>query len=548
MLMAAPMTRTITFSDGGPPDSKLGASLSLLTAFAEGPNVVGGQEVYRDDGKGLTAFVTYGGDAAHLRSTGARVRAIAPDPDNKAHVATVDLSDADLRALRTDKHVRWVELSPPVERLHPTTVLERGDVPAIRSWRAALSALAGLDGTGVLLGIIDENGIDADHPVFRGRRASASIEAAWDQRRCSRPPASPLDHLPMTLSEPHHGTAVASIAFGAPFLGSQEAIAPGADFVFVSVPSPGIHALGSVADLADAAAFVFERAGERPCVVNVSLGSSLGPHDGTSAVERFFGNLLKVKGRVITAAAGNFRATPQHLRGALSGGPAALEFIVREEDRYAIALEIWTPPGERIEVRIRTPSGEITEAVPAGAGTRRHIGDGADLRIASICDAPGNGHNVVHVQIHPKRVGEAAPPGKWAILVTPKEGATGNWDAWMGHPHIHWQRGPNQLSNELTVCAPASHPSVIAVGDHLPKEGVMAGASGRGLLRCGAVEKPDIQVQGSHLRAALADTKTTHPVFGSSFAAPVAAGLAARLFQRDGKDADIRAALLALTR
>ena len=70
-------------------------------------------------------------------------------------------------------------------------------------------------------------------------------------------------------------------------------LAPAADLVFIDLSKHaapwGVETLDrSLTDsvhLLEAVTFIFRWAGDRPCVVNLSIGSELGAHDGTSSVE-----------------------------------------------------------------------------------------------------------------------------------------------------------------------------------------------------------------------------------------------------------------------
>src|SRR5262249_59374824 len=105
-----------------------------------------------------------------------------------------------------------------------------------------------------------------------------------------------------------HGTHVASLAAGNG--GSEKryvGIAPEASLIIARV----LDASNQINDatVLSAANLVFHLADQlgKPAVVNLSLGSNFGPHDGTSALERGLASLVgdDHPGRAIVVAAGN---------------------------------------------------------------------------------------------------------------------------------------------------------------------------------------------------------------------------------------------------
>ena len=71
-------------------------------------------------------------------------------------------------------------------------------------------------------------------------------------------------------------------------------VAPGADLIFVELSSriddPATESFGNSKRLLEAVDYIFRKATAlgRPAVVNLSLGTFGGPHDGTTPVEEFF--------------------------------------------------------------------------------------------------------------------------------------------------------------------------------------------------------------------------------------------------------------------
>ena len=210
-----------------------------------------------------------------------------------------------------------------------------------------------LDGSGSIVGVVDF-GCDFTHPNFRTADGDTRILYLWDQNDGPAPgvaigPAplpsvfsygrefdaaqidaalayggkafrpdyvDPEDVAFWALGyDPHdnyyaeemiggaHGTHVLDIAAGngrATLLNHPMGVgvAPGADIIFVQARKPasiGGRRLMSLAQVLRAVQFIFIRAAElgKPAVVNISLNSMSGPHDGTAIVDRMLDALLK---------------------------------------------------------------------------------------------------------------------------------------------------------------------------------------------------------------------------------------------------------------
>ena len=112
-------------------------------------------------------------------------------------------------------------------------------------------------------------------------------------------------------------------------------------------------------DVVDAVAYIFHLADElgRPCVINLSLNTMSGPHDGDGHFERRLADLLSsggagsdIKGRAVVVAAGNLPKTSAqwrqwpHIADSVSPGqPFEFFWNLRytRRDKTRNTLEIW---------------------------------------------------------------------------------------------------------------------------------------------------------------------------------------------------------------
>lgn len=186
------------------------------------------------------------------------------------------------------------------------------------------------DGTGVIVGIIDE-GIDYTHPDFRDEYGQTRIKFLWDQSIVNANPATQphpydygkefignqIDTSTQHFDRPYgHGTHVTGIACGNGLaLNNYKGMAPKADMIIVkaNLNQPDNDFLSS---LVDAVKYIFDKADSlgEPVVINISLGTYFGSHDGKDIQAQYIDNLItSAPGHVIVCAAGNGGTAPLHL-------------------------------------------------------------------------------------------------------------------------------------------------------------------------------------------------------------------------------------------
>jgi subtilisin family serine protease len=274
--------------------------------------------------------------------------------------------------------------------------------PAAWDWRAEIGISpsrrvprgdSNLNGEGVIVGAVDVDCAFA-HPTFQDALGNTRFVAFWDQRTGGdgRPPKRygygrvwgadeinqavravdpyrALGYDAAVSRDPSHGTQVLALAAG------SEGVARGAGLVFVQIapetkidiPSRRSLSLCDSARLVEAVQFIFDVADElhRPAVVNISLAGQAGPHDGSSFVEKHFDEMLKVPGRAIVLVAGNGRRTARHAKiEVVPGTPSRLYWWVPPHDPSANELDAWYSGDAKLVVR----AGLAGDLPPAGDG------------------------------------------------------------------------------------------------------------------------------------------------------------------------------------
>ncbi len=174
----------------------------------------------------------------------------------------------------------------------------------------ATADMGAYTGKGVVVGIVD-NGFQYSHVDFMTSDGTATrIKRVWDQNTTGKAPKNydygteytELDEMKAAkcdMTSTFHASHVTGIAAGADKSTGYYGVAPDADLVLVSFKN-------ATTNIVDGIKYVFDYAESvgKPCVVNISLGQHLGPHDGTSATDQAFAEMTG-PGRIIVGACGN---------------------------------------------------------------------------------------------------------------------------------------------------------------------------------------------------------------------------------------------------
>lgn len=193
-------------------------------------------------------------------------------------------------------------------------------------------------GDGVIVGIVDI-GLNYDHPNFYDSTGTSNfrIKRVWEQLTPTgtapagfsygRELATQTDiiNAQRDVDVYSHGTQVLGIAAGAGGgLGSTyTGVAPKSDIVMVSSD-------GTPSKLLDGISYIMSYATSvgKPCVINLSWGSHLGPHDGTSVFDVLCDSLAG-PGKIIVGAAGNQGADSIYLAKSYTATDTSLFSFIR---------------------------------------------------------------------------------------------------------------------------------------------------------------------------------------------------------------------------
>jgi subtilisin family serine protease len=433
---------------------------------------------------------------------------------------------------------------------------------------------ATVTGRGVVVGIVDW-GCDFAHANFRDNQRRTRLLSLWDQRGAPNS-ASPepfgygrefgQDRINDALAQADayealeydpadadpggtgsHGTHVMDIAAGnGSVSGSAPGVAPQADLIFVHLKGEDTlpeDTLGDSARVLEAVRYVFDRAGERPVVVNLSLGRTGGPHDPTPLVVQGLDALLEERpGRAIVMSAGNYFEADLHSSGCLATGKHVdLRWRVTPRNDETAEMEVWYFGSDTFSVELLDPTGRSLGR--ARLGQDRVIRD-ADRILATMYHRrrdPNNGDNQINIFLWAD-----AMIGTWVTRLHGDEVSNGHYHAWIERddPELQSRFTPECATPTTTTGSICNGLRTIAVGAYDAREvsHPLVPVSSSGPTRDGR-PKPDISAPGAGVRAA----RSSHPgrgervmngltvKSGTSMAAPHVTGTIALLFEAAGE-------------
>ncbi|HVE14934.1 MAG TPA: S8 family serine peptidase, partial [Elusimicrobiota bacterium] len=437
-------------------------------------------------------------------------------------------------------------------------------------------------GAGVVVGVVD-TGIDFRHLDFvnTGSPNTSRILSLWDQTDSGGPSpggsfaygtqwtqaqlnaevGSSPPHVVRETDTEGHGTHVAGIAAGngnaSTPVGTFTGLAPQADIVFVKTDLGTSHIVDGVNYIIQKAAAAGKRA-----VINLSLGTDLGPHDGTSS---FTASIDAIAASTpVALAAGNSQGSGVHASAQLVGPIGSTTFGTSVAAGLTGALlDFWASAGTGYTVTasasgfsgsVQATNGQQVSGVIGNSlvtiYNHRSSNSNGDPEIEIEIDAPNNGTiNLTNL----------------SVAFNETSGSNGKIDGWSDPaPDIQFS-APSSASSVSDL---ATGSNAIAVGCYCDKNfwlstqgffqdndclgslgslGAISPFSGRGPTRATGSDlgrtKPDIAAPGEMVASSLSTNATpqtgeTAPdgkhqfLAGTSMASPVVAGLAALVVQR----------------
>lgn len=391
------------------------------------------------------------------------------------NLVTMSLPVATLREVAALDAVNYIQAAGKV---YLRTDKARADV-GVDQCHTATAGMEAYTGSGIVVGLVD-TGMDYTHIAYCDRTGTTlRLSKVWDQNQTGTPPegfdygteyATParVKAKRYDTKSQYHAGHVLGIAAGADMTSDYYGMAPDADLVYVSMGD-------NTAAIADGVKYIFDYAKSvgKPCVVNLSLGTHLGPHDGTSSTDQMFDQLAG-PGRIIVGACGNEGENTLHAGKTIAEEGDSLRFMIAPNSYGESYVDIWGTKNTQMTVkvvivdtrngRVKAESAEVSTAQSGSRTVRVTYGQ----YTASVGLAYGVADNNMEPNVLADVSGYVSGNYRVGIIATSETGST-----------IHaWQALDGDAFEETTVDGWTSGDTDYTAGE--------VGGTGKSVISVGA--------------------------------------------------------------
>ena len=395
-----------------------------------------------------------------------------------------------------------------------------------------------LTGEGILVGFLD-TGIDYTHNAFKDDEGNTRIEYIYDlengvvydknkinEALKSEDPFSIVPEIDLS----GHGTHVAGIACaGGNINFDNYGVAYKSSIAMVKITGENSLRAALSTQLMRGLKFLMDKSNEinKPLVVNISLSTNDGSHNGSSLLEKYIQTFTQLQKAVIVVAAGNEGNSAHHVGGEMKKEDD-LDLNIGDGEK-GIILDFFKPVLVDVSVEVISPTGISTGPMELSESYKERFVGREKIVVYSTGPKPFDIQGQTTISILP--LGDTITSGGWRIIVRKLNNYEGYFDIW-----LPIAEGLNERTRFLqpsvynTLGIPATVEGVISVGSYNFLNNNLSAFSGRGVVRPEWLIKPDLVAPGENILSTVEeqgfDTKS-----GTSMAAPQVSGICALLFE-----------------
>ncbi|MGG7214317.1 S8 family serine peptidase [Clostridium nigeriense] len=394
----------------------------------------------------------------------------------------------------------------------------------------------GIQGEGVLVGFID-TGIDYTHPAFRNEDGTTRIDYIYDLSTGGNiynrddidnalKNSDPYSIVP-SYDTVEHGTHVVGIACaGGPINPKYYGVAPKSSIAMVK-STRGNFALSS--NIMKGLKFLIDAGKElnKPLVVNISMSTNDGAHNGTSLLEQYISTISTLERITIVIAAGNEGDAAHHIGGNLERENRIAINVAGDE--AGILFNLYKPVLSDISIRIKSPTAVISGEVVVREGYYEGIIGLDRYQIYYSGPKPFDIIGEITIAILTNR--QYISSGQWEITINLLNNYSGVYDMW-----LPISEGLNVNTKFLqptvlnTLGIPATVTNIIAVGSYNYLTNTISSFSGRGRKTIYQPIRPDLVAPGEKIMSTIPN-RSFDSKSGTSMATPHVAGIAALMME-----------------